>query len=136
MNLRLVLMTFVPLAGMLLMVGCGEAGPKLCDIKGNVSLDGSPMAEGEVLLSAEGSVVTQTLPISGGEFSGQIQPGTYRVQVFQYVEIAPTPDATGYVPPDPIRRNVIPPQWNTASTLTEVIPDSGKQDITLAITSK
>ena len=117
-------------------LGCGEAPPKMSAVAGKVNLDGAPMEQGEIFLSGQGTVITQTLAITKGEFKGEIVPGTYTVQIFSYVEVPPTPDATGYVPPDPIRNNVIPAQWNTGSTLSAVIPDGGKTDLSFDITSK
>ncbi len=118
-----------------LLMGCEEPPPKLVPVQGNVTLDGSPLPEGEVLLRGEGTVAMATLPVSGGQFAGEAQAGKYRVEVYSYITEAAKADETGYTSSEPIRTNTIPAKWNTESTLTAEILASGKSDLKFDVTS-
>lgn len=100
-----------------LLAGCEQAEITRYKIVGKVSLDGQPLADGEVLfIPADGIGPSDACPIVNGEFEGQVAPGAKRVQVNS------TKD-TGKVAPDglPDYRNIIPRQYNVESTLTAEI---------------
>lgn len=102
-----------------LLAGCGQSGPTRCEVVGKVTLDGQPVADGEVLfLPADGMGPSDACPIVNGEFKGQVAPGSKKVQ------ISSTKD-TGKVAPDglPDYQNIIPKQYNTESTLTAEIKE-------------
>lgn len=105
------------LSAALMLAGCGQGGPTRCEVVGKVTLDGQPVATGEVLfLPADGIGPSDACPIVNGEFKGQVTPGAKQVQVNS------TKD-TGKVAPDglPDYQNIIPKQYNTESTLTAEI---------------
>lgn len=103
----------------LTLVGCGPAGPRKIKISGTVTLDGSPLAEGNVVfipldpaLGAAGGQIT------AGDFTLETYPGPHRVEVY-----ADKKESRPIRPDDPpelafVLTSLIPERYNKKSTLT------------------
>jgi hypothetical protein len=62
--------------------GCGgDPGPKVYDVRGTVSLDGEPLAIGDVIFEATDGSSTQAGQIKDGAFAFQAQPGPKNVSI-------------------------------------------------------
>lgn len=100
----------------LALAGCGGDG--LTDVTGTVTIDGAPLAEGDIVMEADDkNSAPQGAPIAHGQFKIRIGPGKKIVRIN-------ASEGDGVV--DPLmktegRRSIIPPEFNTASTLTAEI---------------
>jgi hypothetical protein len=103
----------------LLAAGCGPAAVQTGMVSGTVTLDGNPMPEGDVFFKGPDSKMG-TFSVVNGQFSGECQPGSYRVEIMAYRNEAPPADPTGYVPPTESvsKVNFLPAAFNTDSTMT------------------
>lgn len=119
------------------LVGCGPAAPATAKVNGTVTLDGSPMPDGDVFLKGDESK-NATFKINGGKFSGECQTGKYRVEIMAYKEETPKADATGYTPPSGSvnKVNYIPAEFNTNSTMTAEVKAGGPNELKFEVKSK
>jgi hypothetical protein len=118
------------LLGCVAFAGCGSSelkGRPTIDVSGSVTLDGSPLAEGEVILVNVPEGVREVFAVKGGNFAGKASPGSRRVEVCAYKEQAPNKDATDMYGADakPSMANYLPAKYNTESTLTADIKEGG-----------
>ena len=113
--------------------GCGKSRPPLVPIKGTVTLDKRPLAEGNILFITPGQP-PETLPIKDGAFEGMVQAGERRVEILAYKEAAPVPmkDVTF----EPSKANYRPARYNTQSELKETVTPAGPNEFKYDLTSK
>lgn len=124
--------------GSLLLVaasGCGS-GPKLLDVEGAVTLDGSPLGEGEIVFVPEEKKF--------GPDAGQIKDGRYKMKAKSgksKVEIRSVRAVPGKkvasaagpgAPAEAVMENIIPDQYNVSTTLSaEVAPGKTTHDFSV-----
>jgi hypothetical protein len=115
--------------------GCPAKAPPetLTQVSGTVTLDGQPMADGNIAFEVPGKGPVQ-LPVTNGAFSGQVIPGENRVQVRSYK--AGTPVQMGDKTFGGEKVNFIPAKYNTETTLKETIPAEGKSGLKYEVTSE
>jgi hypothetical protein len=117
------------LVGMLglLSSGCGGSSDDLPReaVSGSVNLEGQPLAKGTIQFVPTSDKVSTngTAGIVEGKYAlpraEGLVPGSYKVAISSFSELAETPEphnAPGKVGPVP--KNLVPKQFNTASTLT------------------
>ena len=104
---------------MMTLAGCGPAGPYKVKVSGTVALDGSPLAEGNVIfipldpaLGAAGGQIT------AGDFTLETYLGPHRVEVYADKKVS-----RPIGPDDPPElafelTSLIPERYNKKSTLT------------------
>lgn len=110
---------------LLLVAGCGDKGPLRHKVTGTVSLDGQPVETGQVLfIPADGQGPSDACPIVAGKFEGEVAPGSKRVEITASKQVPPK-EPGGM--PDSI--SLIPPKYNSQSTLTAEIKD-GQEPLT------
>ncbi|MEX0793790.1 MAG: hypothetical protein WD045_11685, partial [Pirellulaceae bacterium] len=63
---------------MIFVAGCGGGGDSKLDVSGNVTYDGQPVEEGEILFTVAG-FATEASRISDGHFSVRVPPGPAKV---------------------------------------------------------
>ncbi len=123
-------------------VGCGQGNPRgRRAISGRVTLDGQPLDAGNIrFLPQEADGVGSGAVIANGEHRLDklqgLPPGTYRVQIFATGDALPPEEigiAGGFPPPGTER---IPPQYNTASTLTIEVAERGSTTFDFDLTSQ
>ncbi len=112
--------------------GCGGDPLGRHAVSGTIKVDGSPLAKGNVAFQpTEGQATSGGAVIQNGKYAvpqaGGLVAGKYRVSIH-----APAPGTGGEVdaeslPGDPPRppRELIPPDWNTASTQTIEVRKQG-----------
>jgi hypothetical protein len=114
--------------------GCKDSSstaPGLVSVKGTVTLDGKPMAGGEVRFTAPGQSL-RTVEIKDGAFSGQAYPGKNRVDVVWDQDGPPNP----MDPSSRIKVNTVAPQfWGPNSKLSADVGTSGATDLKFDVTS-
>ncbi|RLT16762.1 MAG: hypothetical protein DWI27_07985 [Planctomycetota bacterium] len=106
----------------LLLLGCGgprRPDPTRANVTGSVTLDGKPLAEGEILFLAVNGEAVDTLRIANGSFSGSVSIGPQRVRLAAYTMVKRSvfPDK----PPVDVRENALPAKYHAGSTLTAEI---------------
>ena len=107
-------------------LGCG-GGRELEDrhaTTGVVTLDGAPLAEGEIIFESPEDFAAGIPPgigtIENGKYEATVSTGKKVVRISALV-VAGEPDPTGLAP----TRQLIPAKYNTDSQLEAVITESG-----------
>jgi len=110
-----------------IVVGCNQEGDNLPrqPIWGTVSFDGKPVPHGAVQFqpTTAGQPTSAGSLIEGGHYSidrmGGLVPGTYKVMInAQAGEAAALPKDQQAGKPRPVPKELIPPKYNTRTTLT------------------
>lgn len=65
--------------------GCGNSEPKLVEVKGTVTLEGVPLADGFMYFKTIETGSLERLEIKGGAFNGKALPGLRRVEIISNV---------------------------------------------------
>jgi hypothetical protein len=113
---------------LLALAGCGGDG--LTDVTGTVTIDGAPLAAGDIVFeAADKNSAPQGATITGGQFQLRISPGQKIVRIN-------ASEGDGVV--DPLmktegRRSIIPAEFNTSSTLTAEIKPGPNPPLTFAV---
>lgn len=113
---------------LLAIAGCGGDG--LADVTGTVTIDGAPLAEGDIIFeAADQSSTPQGTTITNGQFKLRVGPGKKIVRIN-------ASEGDGVV--DPLmktegRRSIIPPEFNTSSTLTADIQAGTNPPLSFAV---
>lgn len=119
----------------LLASGCGPkkpTGPADVPVKGQVILDGKPLAEGQIAFFVQGSA-PGSFPVSNGAFSGTAKEGTNRVEVRAFKDGPPLntdPNKT------PTKVNILPAKYNTESKLTADVKAGSANEFKFDVTSR
>lgn len=115
----------------LFLTGCGAAPPPTYPLRGTVSFNDKPLANGEVYFILPGEVPL-IFPIKDGAFSGTAKSATYRVEICAY---RPRQDPVGMpgekMAPPP--ENYIPAPFNVQSKLTASVEASGANEFSFAV---
>lgn len=105
-------------------------------VSGTVTLDGQPLAEGQVHFVNREEATVDRVPIQNGKFEGQAKAGKRRVEITAYREGPPEPSMPG-MDPEPTQVNYIPARYNADSELTaEVTKDASKNQFTFELVSE
>lgn len=112
-------------------------------ISGTVNVDGAPLAKGNISFQpSEGQATSSGAVVSDGKFSiareSGLVPGKYRVSLN-----APVPGTGGKadettLPGDPVPppKELIPPDWNTASTQSIEVKKGGSAVFSFEVSTK
>ena len=132
--------------------GCGDAGPKYVPVSGVVKLDGKPYGDGVVVFSpigtadrpnpgqtssaetdAAGRFVLKTADLKTGAVAGKhlvrIQTRTPVAQVDSSIGTPDNSEAR-------VKRDPIPPEWNTLSSKEYEVPGAGTDQANFDIATK
>ncbi len=106
-------------------VGCGDPGPKTYPVSGSVTLDGRPLAEGDIyFFPLDANVSADAGRITGGQFAFRAKAGKMRVEI-RAAHVVPgkrTPMG------GPVREESLPARYNKATELTaEVVAGGANQ---------
>ena len=113
-----------------LVVGC-QTDP-FTDASGTVTIDGVPLAEGEIIfLAPDNSTTPSAGPITDGQFRFRATPGAKKVQVNATRDTG-RKEADGW----PIRESIIPARYNTKTELTADVKPKGSNEFKFELTSK
>jgi hypothetical protein len=110
-----------------------DSGPKMYDITGKVSFDGTPVAKGDITLRPEKpTTAPQGTSIKDGSFQLKAGEGKYKVEI---ISTRVVPGKKGPMGEDAIEE-FIPPKYNTKTTLEAEVKSSGKNDFIFELNSK
>lgn len=112
--------------------GCGNSEPKLVEVKGTVTLDGVPLADGFMYFKTIETGSLERLEIKGGEFTGKALPGLRRVEIISNVPKKVVIDGAPIEVPD----NIIHPSFNIDSKLTVQVVAEGANSFNFAVKKK
>lgn len=117
-----------------LLTGCPDSGPKApatAKVSGTVTLDGQPLASGEVRFNAAAQPV-RTLEVKDGAFSGEVFVGKNQVDVVSEKDGPPHP----MDPKTKLKVNVVDPKFaGLNSPFKPDIAASGATDLKFDVTS-
>jgi hypothetical protein len=103
------------LAAVLIVIGCGQSGPRMVKVSGTVKFDGKPIANGDISFVPLSGGAPTILKITSGLYEGEVPSGKKRIEFYSYTAgKAPaqnTPGADG-----PIVVNTLPSKYNSEST--------------------
>lgn len=120
------------IACILLLVGCSR-GPQPVVVSGNVTYRGEPVREGEIVLADEKSEAPAAVgKIDNGRYRVETLPGEKRIRVTASKETGKVIEgAMGVKVPE--RVDLIPAQYNTASTLVRTVDAKGSAIVDLSL---
>jgi hypothetical protein len=102
-------------AAALLPLSC-SAGPKTYEVSGTASLDGQPIAQGDItFLAADGSVSPDHGKIENGRFQARVKGGKKKVEIRATREV-------GRGPLGPRYDEYVPARYNSQTILTAEVP--------------
>ena len=122
--------------------GCAEDGPERFPLSGNVSFQGTPLAEGSIRFVPEDKAQAQEgAMIRNGKYSATLTRGRKKVVIEAFREKTGGGAANIPVRPGGVSKSLkdaketemfVPEQYNSKSTLTvEAGPDTSSQDFDL-----
>jgi hypothetical protein len=117
-------------------VGCQgtkKPGPPVA-VKGAVTLDGKPLAVGEVTFVKAGEPPA-VLEVRAGSYSGAVRPGRNRVEVRAYRAGPKSPTALSTDDPIP-KVNYLPGRYNAHSRLEADVVAGGTNDFKFEVQSR
>ena len=133
--LRWKIASLLPLV--LLLTGCGgkSGGPAMADVKGKVTLDGTPLATGKIVFDEGPGIPAAELDIKDGAYSGQVSVGskTVRISAFKPADPSKAKKGPGM---DNNQENMLPAKYHSASKETREVKAGGPNDFDIADTSK
>jgi hypothetical protein len=124
---------------LLIAAGCGggkPSGPKSVEVKGKVTMDGTPLANGRIVFDEGPSIPAAELDIKDGAYSGLVQAGkkTVRISAFKAppAQKGP-PKGPGY---ETMQVNILPAKYNKDSKETREVTEAGPNEFDFAVSSK
>ena len=128
--------TSLLVVAMLAFSGCAPSGPKTATVAGSVTVDGAPLADGNMIFrDAAGKEKSYGGKVVAGEYSFESTPGSKKVEVRAMREVPGKMDESNPDEPVPAMEQYIPAKYNTETTLTAEVTDSGENrfDFTLTV---
>lgn len=102
---------------------------KTYPVRGTVTLDDKPLAEGEIYFKNTATGALHIAQIRDGKFEGRASVGEKRVEILSYkIEVDPVAKQMYGDQAQPTKVNVLPPQYNTESKLTATVEPSDSPD--------
>ena len=120
----------------LIAAGCAEksSGPATADVKGKVTLDGTPLATGKIVFDEGPGVPAAELDIKDGAYSGKASVGSKTVRISSYKTVPQKGPMTG--PGGEMQENTLPPKYHSGSKETREVKVGGPNEFDFAVTSK
>jgi hypothetical protein len=115
-----------------LVLGCGSSGPAKHTVSGQVTFDGAPVPEGDIIfepvdknLAADGGKITD------GRYSLEVKPGKHRVVIRASKLVKLPPGQKGAMGETEMHQGYIPARYNEKTELTADISGPRELDFTL-----
>jgi hypothetical protein len=119
------------------LAGCGPREPVPVPVHGKVTLDGTPLLEGQIAFITPGQV-PELIDIRRGTYDGMAKWGSRRVEIIAYRPYQIPPDTPKHLIPlmEGGKENYLPDRYHTKSTLTAEIRPDGPNEFNFELTSK
>ena len=114
------------------LLGCGKSGPKKYDVSGEVTWEGVPLADGDILFEAVDGGIPDHGKIAEGQFRFQATAGAKKVSILATQAAAEVDPEMGTAP----RVSYIPPRYNANTTLTANVTSDGENHFTFVLTDQ
>ena len=114
--------TALTLATLLAVAGCGDSGPRRYPVTGEVTWEGQPLPDGDILFTPPGGGVPDAGKIVAGEFKLRATEGPKTVAIFATRESGQVDPEMGAAP----RESYIPARYNDQSNLTAEVDPGGE----------
>ena len=116
----------------LCLLGYGTSGPQTVAVTGEVTYDGAPLEQGDILfIPQDQTLAPEAGKIKDGKYSLQAKPGTCRVEIRAVKNGPDTPVFEG----QPLASNFLPPEYNLQSKLTAEVKPSGENHFPFTLSS-
>ena len=120
--------------------GCGRTGrpqPERFPVKGMVTLDGEPLAEGRIEFKTISTGFIDGMLVKNGTFAGRAVAGDRRVE-FSVMKQVPFKGAAmpGTTPPDTMPEESLPKHLNVNSTLSATVSPTGPNEFRFELISR
>lgn len=119
------LLTLVPLVS-----GCGSDSGTV-PVTGKVTLDGTPLAEGDIIFRATDGTPSHAGKIQNGAYSADVSPGEKQVEITAYRDVPGKFREDNPGERTPVREMYIPEQYNRKSTLKIEVSRGGEENFEL-----
>jgi len=107
--------------------------PERFPVHGTVTLDGKPLAEGQIYFKTIATGAIDSIDIKDGKFTGTAQPGERRVEICAYQTIqAPSNDPMN----TQTQKNLVAARYNVESKLTAKVATDGPNEFAFQVTSQ
>lgn len=115
--------TMLVLGVALAAVGCEMPAPPGVAVSGTITLEGSPLPDGQICFISPTEGRFETFVVKSGSFSGRAGLGTRRIEICAFRDSAPRADehTPGLAP----AINYLPEKYSTHSTLTADVTEAG-----------
>jgi hypothetical protein len=119
------------------LIGCGKSDRRT-SIRGNVALDSIPLADGTITFfpTDGGSSVSSGGSIKQGQYTSDLMPGKYVVQITANRKTGKMLPSSSGDPPLEEFEQYIPAEYNKKSELTIDVDDKNKQTFDFMLKSK
>lgn len=106
------------------LTGCGgPAGPKMVDVTGTITLDGTPVDDGQIYFRADDGSNTYAAPILKGAYEAKVSPGSKKIEIIGYRDIPGKFIEVNPGEKSPAREMFIPRKFNSESTLSVTVAE-------------
>ena len=123
---------------LLVVIGCGPKGPVSVPVRGTVTFDGKPLAEGKISFITPGRV-PEMMDVKDGKFEGKVKTGKKRVEVAAYRPVRIPPEYPEYLRAQMKsgngKENLLPNKYHSESTLEADVTEKGENDFKFDLTS-
>src|SRR5581483_5970329 len=122
---------------LLALCGCSSGEPYPVPVRGTVSVDGKPLAEGKISFLTPGKV-PEMLDIKDGQYTGKVNWGERRVEIAAYRPYRVPDDAPAHLRPLMAqgKENYLPRKYHRDSTLQAEVKASGDNEFNFELASE
>ena len=117
---------------MTLFSGCGDSGPKRYPVSGDVTWEGAPLPDGDIIFEPTDGGVPDHGKIVEGKFDLRATAGAKKVSIMATKAAAEVDPSMGAAP----QVSYIPLRYNAQSELTATVDPEGENRFTFALTEK
>ncbi len=117
-------------------LGCGNP---VTSVHGTVTLDGQPLDGASIeFVPADGSTASASSRVNAGKYSLEMTPGEKRVLIIatKVVGTKPAYEGEPNSPTIEVTASLLPPRYNTASTLQADVKPGRNEGVDFALTTK
>lgn len=121
------LITVTIIVPLFVSVGCAPSGPKTIQVSGDVTFDGTPIAQGDIVFSAaDGAQGGCAGKIVNGKYTIDSTLGSKKVEIRAMREVPGKMDESNPGESVPMQEMYIPAKYNTDTQLTAEVSESGE----------
>jgi hypothetical protein len=106
--------------------GCGPSGPETVRVTGNVTFEGAPVSEGDIVfIPPEPTGLSTAARITNGVYTMDATPGEKKVEIRATRVVPGKANTDNPGSTEPAMEMFIPTKYNTETTLKQTVPPEG-----------